>query len=90
MTLTLSVIEAVHSENNLDLISVLDKDWCVLGKLDEALEGDADGECLDVDGAASQLRQHVVPIHSAAKTPAAAVDEVGAVVLYVEPHEIAG
>lgn len=87
---TFRVVETVDSEDDLDLVSVLDEDGCVLRELNEALKGDADGQSLDMNGAAGQLRQHVVPVHSTPEPSAAAVDEVGAVVLYVEPHEITG
>lgn len=43
LPLTFSVVEPVDAQDDLDLVRVLDEDGCVLGKLDEALEGDADG-----------------------------------------------
>lgn len=63
-SLTFSVVEPVDSQDDLDLVRVLDEHGCVLSQLDEALEGDADGECLDVHGATGKLGQHVVAVHA--------------------------
>ncbi len=62
----------------------------LLGERLEPLIGDADGQRAHEDVAEAVLDQHLVAVGAAAQHALAVLDEVQAIILDVEPHQVAG
>ncbi|KAJ8894476.1 hypothetical protein PR048_007130 [Dryococelus australis] len=86
---TFGVVEPIDSEDDLLVVGDLEELRRDLCELLEAVEGNADGQRLDVHSAACDLDQHLVAVHAAAQPPRAAVYEVEAVVFHVEADHVA-
>jgi hypothetical protein len=86
----LGVVKTINAENDLAAGTIgPDDPRGLVGHVGKSLVGYADRQRPDADGAAAKLDELVAPVNLAPEAPGAAVQKVAAVVLDVEPDEVA-
>lgn len=83
----LRVVKSVDAED--DLLIRLHDFGGSLRQRDEPVERNADRQWSHAHRPTAVLDQQILPVHSAAETPLAAVDEVQTIILNMKTHHVA-